>query len=152
MLPDSTTKVPHYFLYCNLINSIQVFYALQSIASTEPMQWCCYILLHRHNNPKSRTFFSSNTWPTSQTKIWMYCISLNFASQFFFSIHKPNNKRSPNMYIHSWFHMLLSYAPYSHKATSKLQISLIFLANAMLKCPQHASKAYTKICIILRAK
>ena len=44
------------------------------------------------------------------------------------------------------------YAPYSHIPSSILKTSSILLTKTMLGCPQHASQACIKTCIILLAK
>ena len=110
-------------------------YNLQSIITTQRMQWHCYPLLHWYNNPKTGLYRG----PTSKCNVY-----LSLFPKFFLC---PQNHTS---ILHSTFSS--HYAPYSYEPSSKLQTSPILLVKSMLEWPQYASQTCTKTCIILTTK
>ena len=113
------------------------------------MQWHCYPLLNRYSNFKTSSLFPQ-TWAQPLTQK-SKCIMFHSSSLSKLSLRPQSQQQFFHKSGHSF---LISYAslsaPYSHKPSSKLQPSPTLFAKAMYECPQHASQACTKTCLILK--
>ena len=127
----SSIKIPYCFWQHIFVNSIQISYALQSITTTQLIQWHCYHLLHRHNNPKTCIIFLQIGAQPLTHKYECNVLHSSSLPKFFLC---PQTQQQP---VYKTIHLFLTlyatlYVPYSHEPSLKLQTILFSLQNHCL--------------------
>ena len=134
------------------MNSIQCFYALQSITTIQPMQWHCYCLLYWWSNSKTNILFHQIRTQSLRQKYECNVFNSSFLSKLFFC--PWTQQQTVYKSIHPF---LTPYAPISMPHTLIYQVQYwkllpFSLHKQCLDVHNMLHKACIKTCIILLAK